>query len=107
MKITDCEELRVPIFENFNEKHEITDDVLLKSIEIYGLNNKAIGRKVNFEIKSISDILTIYPLDNCYEEYMIRYFKLTKAKKVEINKEDIIEHFGLNNNHVFYIKENW
>lgn len=105
MKITDCEALRVPIFNIFNEKYKITDDVLLKTIEIYGLNNKAIGRKVNFEIKNISDVLTIYPLDNCYEEYMIRYFKLVNAKKIEINKEDIIEHFELSDNHVFYIKE--
>lgn len=105
MKITDYEALRVPVFKTFNEKYKITDDVLLKTIEIYGLNDKAIDRKVNFEIKNISDVLIIYPLDNCYEEYMIRYFKLCKAKKIEINKEDIIEHFGLNDNHVFYIKE--
>lgn len=105
MKISDCEEFRVSIFKTFNKKYRLTDDILLNTIEVDGLNDNAIDRKVDFEIKNISDVLTIYPLDNCYEEYMIRYCKLVKAKKIEINREDIFEHFESDDNYVFYIKE--
>lgn len=106
MKITDCEDFSVPVIGSFISKYQITDNnVLSNTIEVYGLNNKAIDKKVAFEVKNIADILTVYPIDNYYEEYMIRYFKLVNAKKIEINKEDIIEHFELSDNHVFYVQE--
>ena len=106
MKITDCELVTVPKMDKFDKIYEIKDkDVLLDTIHVYGLDVYGkMQHEINFEIKSVFLKNTVYPLD-MYDSYMIQFYKLVKAKKIEINKEDYFYKKSSNDNYTFYINE--
>lgn len=103
MKMTECELMIVPRMDIFNGSYELKDEnILLDSIDVCSANKGLINKVINFEIKHIDSKVIIYPLE-ISKEYVIRYERVVRAKKIEINKEDYFKKSSDNGNYTFYI----
>lgn len=85
-QIANCNYI-LPVMAIFEEKYVIKNkDILLSSIEVCGLKETSFdkdGESINFEIKNISDTLTIYPLQKA-DKYFIRYGRLVDKENIEM-----------------------